>query len=84
MLTTTVYLRQPRNLCSELTRSVAAVAAFGAKDRFVSAFQLGGIRYRRQFSRRFVAALHRRYMRWVDPRCLKALQGEPVQLDAGA
>jgi hypothetical protein len=67
-----------------LARPVAAVAAFGAKDRFVSAFQLGCIGYRRQLSRRFLAAPHGLYMRRVDPHCSKALQDEPGRLDAGA
>jgi hypothetical protein len=37
-------------------RLAVAVAECGAEDRFVSAFQLGCIRDRRQFSRLFLAA----------------------------
>jgi hypothetical protein len=67
-----------------LARPIAGVAVFGTEDRFVSAFQLGCIRDRGQFSRRFLAYLHSLYMRRVDPLCSKALHGEPVQLDVGA
>jgi hypothetical protein len=57
---------------------VVAVAAFGAADRFVSAFQLGCIRDRRQFSRRFLAAPQRLCKRRVDPHYSKALPDELV------
>jgi hypothetical protein len=67
-----------------VARPVAAVAALGAEERFVSAFQLSGIRDRRQFSRRFIAALQRHCMRRVDPDYSKALPDELVQFDLGA
>jgi hypothetical protein len=44
--TITVSLHHPRKFFSDVMRRVVAVGAFGAEDRFVSAFQLGCIRDR--------------------------------------
>jgi hypothetical protein len=63
---------------------VVAVAAFGAEDRFVSAFQLGCIRDRRQFSRRFIAESETLCKGRVEPYYSKALPEELVQCDARA
>jgi hypothetical protein len=62
-------------------RRVVAVGAFGAEDRFVSAFQLGCIRDRR---RRFIAEPENLCKGRVDPYYSKALPDELVKFHAGA
>jgi hypothetical protein len=63
---------------------VVAVAALGAEDRFVSAFQLGCIRDRRQFSRGCLAASQRLRKFRVDPRYLKTLANQLEQCNETA
>jgi hypothetical protein len=84
VLTTTVSLRYSRNFFSDAVRPAIGVAAFGAEDRFVSAFQLGFIRDRGQFSRRFIAAPETLYKRKIDPHYSKTFPDELVQCDAGS